>query len=140
MREKSLEMIDLELAILLRRITSSNRKLGHLDRSAYLLLHRFITRGPAGVKVLSDEFHLDISTISRQTAALEQKGYVYRIPDPTDGRAYTLHITELGKNEFYEHQQTRLSAIGENVKDWPEYDLQHFGELLRKYNHSSTNK
>jgi DNA-binding MarR family transcriptional regulator len=140
MIENSLEMIDLELAILLRRITSSNRKLGHLDRSAYLLLHRIIARGPAGVKILAEEFHLDISTISRQTAALEQKGYVFRIPDPADGRAYSLQITDSGKNEFYQHQQLRLDAIGENVRAWTEEELKQFGILLRKYNHSSTNK
>jgi len=137
MKENALETIDLELAVLLRRITSSSRKIGHLDRSAYLLLYRIISNGPAGVKVLADEFQLDISTISRQTASLEQKGYVYRIQDPADGRAYTLQITNLGKKEFYEHRVLRCERIGEVLKDWTDEESQVFGHLLRKYNQSS---
>ena len=60
MYEQSLEMIELELAILIRRVTSgtSNKKLWNLDRSAYLLLHRIATKGAVGVKVLAGEFQL----------------------------------------------------------------------------------
>lgn len=139
MKENALETIDLELAVLLRRVTSASRKIGHLDRSAYLLLYRIISQGPAGVKILADEFQLDISTISRQTAALEQKGYVYRIQDPLDGRAYTLQITELGKKEFDVHQLARCERIGQIIKDWTNEESQLFGQLLRKYNQSSVN-
>ncbi|MBI0576938.1 MarR family transcriptional regulator [Neobacillus cucumis] len=137
MGDHSVETIDLELAILIRRVTSANRKIGHLDRSAYLLLHRIIAKGPAGAKVLADEFQLDISTVSRQTAALEQKGYVYRIPDPLDGRAYTLQITELGKKEFFEHQEARIERISEVLEEWSDEERELFGQLLRKYNRSS---
>lgn len=138
MEDNSLEIIDLELATLIRRVTSANRKIGHLDRSAYLLLHRIISDGPAGVKTLAEEFHLDISTISRQAAALEQKGYVYRIPDPSDGRAYSLEITQLGTKEFKEHQQMRFALIQENLKEWSMEEQKLFGDLLRKYNRSAS--
>jgi DNA-binding MarR family transcriptional regulator len=137
MDKHSLELIDLELAILLRRITSTNKKLGTLDRSAYLLLHQIITKGAAGVKALADEFKLDISTVSRQAAALEQKGYVYRIPDPLDGRAYSLDITELGKKEFDENQNVRFEKFESILKDWSVEERKLFGQLLRKYNLSS---
>ena len=133
----SIEVIDLELAILLRRITSSNKKLGNLDRSAYLLLHQIISHGPAGVKALAEILHLDISTVSRQTAAMEHKGYVYRIPDPSDGRAYFLQATELGKEEFSESQNLRVAKIGHNLRSWTEEERKLFGELLRKYNTSA---
>lgn len=99
MKEQSLETIEFELAVLVRHITSiaSNKKNWTLDRSAYLLLHQIFAHGSAGVKALADEFRLDISTVSRQAAALEQKGYVCRIPDPLDGRAFSFQITDLGK-------------------------------------------
>jgi DNA-binding MarR family transcriptional regulator len=138
MDENSLETIDLELAILLRRITSmSTKKFGNLDRSAYLLLHQITSYGPAGVKALADEFHLDISTVSRQVASLEQKGYVYRIPDPLDGRAYSLQITELGTKEFNDYQQIRFEKIEDILKNWTAEERELFGQLLRKYNRSS---
>jgi DNA-binding MarR family transcriptional regulator len=140
MDNHSIRTIDLELAILLRRITSTNTKFGNLDRSAYLLLHRIITHGPAGVKVLAEEFHLDISTISRQAASLEHKGYVYRIPDPSDGRAYTLDVTEAGRKEFLESRHSRFERFADIFEDWTKEEQDTFGKLLSKYNQSSHKK
>jgi len=138
MDEKSLETIELELAILIRRTTSvtTNKNLWKLDRAAYLLLRRIASKGAVGVKVLAGEFQLDISTVSRQAAALEQKGYLYKIPDPLDGRAYSFEITELGKKELHEHKQARLEKIGEVIKEWPEEDRHLFGQYLRKFNNA----
>jgi DNA-binding MarR family transcriptional regulator len=135
MDKHSLEAIDLELAVLLRRLTSiTTKKLSNMDRSAYLLLHRIISNGPARVKTLALEFQLDISTVSRQVSALEQKGYVNRIPDPLDGRTYALEITDLGKKEFYEYQHIRYTKLSDVLKDWSDEDCEKFGQLLRKYN------
>jgi len=138
MDKQALETIELELAILIRRVTSisTQNKIGKLDRSAYLLLHQITSHGSAGVKALADEFHLDISTVSRQVAALEQKGYVERIPNPMDGRAYALQITELGLKEFKEYKLARFERISELLKDWPEDERKIFGDLLKKFNHT----
>ncbi|MDQ1910799.1 MarR family transcriptional regulator [Paenibacillus sp. GD4] len=134
MNQPSLETVELELAILLRRVTSTNKQLGTLDRSAYLLLHQIASHGSAGVKALADEFYLDISTVSRQTSALEQKGYVTRIPDPSDGRAYSLQITELGLQELVNTRQARLARITELMKEFTEEEQETFGRLLVKFN------
>jgi len=138
MDKHSLEMIELELAILIRRTTSNsiNKKFGNLDRSAYLILRRIVERGAVGVKLLAEEFQLDISTISRQAAALEHKGYLYRIPDPLDGRAYYLQITELGTKELFDYKQARLERITELVEDWSDEEREIFGKLLKKFNWS----
>lgn len=130
------ETIELELAILMRRLmaATTNKKVGNLDRSAYLLLHQISSHGSAGVKALAEEFHLDISTISRQSAALEQKGYVYRILDPQDGRAYSLQITESGAKELALNKQARFERVAELLQDWSLEDQQMFGELLNKFN------
>jgi DNA-binding MarR family transcriptional regulator len=136
MDEHSLEMIELELAILIRRTTSisNNKKFGNLDRSAYLILHRIKTKGTVGVKVLAEEFKLDISTISRQAAGLEHKGYLYRIPDPLDGRAYSLQLTEQGTKELFDYKQARLKRIAELLEDWSDEERELFGVLLEKFN------
>ncbi|MGZ4135559.1 MAG: MarR family winged helix-turn-helix transcriptional regulator [Tumebacillaceae bacterium] len=109
----SLELLEYELAILVRRITSmaNEKKFGNLDRSAYLLLHKITAHSSAGVKMLAEELKLDISTVSRQLAALEQKGYVHRTPDPTDGRALLFQITELGCQEFTHAKQERMAGV-----------------------------
>ncbi len=136
MDEHSLEMIELELAILIRRTTSisNNKKFGNLDRSAYLILHRIKTKGTVGVKFLAEEFKLDISTISRQAAGLEHKGYLYRIPDPLDGRAYSLQLTEQGTKELFDYKQARLKRIAELLEDWSDEERELFGVLLEKFN------
>ncbi|MCY9667300.1 MarR family transcriptional regulator [Paenibacillus alginolyticus] len=136
MKNHPAETIELELAILMRRLmaATTNMKVGNLDRAAYLLLHQISTHGSAGVKALAEEFHLDISTISRQSAALEQKGYVYRILDPQDGRAYSLQITERGAKELALNKQARFERVAELLHDWSLEDQQMFGKLLSKFN------
>jgi DNA-binding MarR family transcriptional regulator len=139
MYEESLEELEIELSILIRRVThtSSHKKNGNLDRSAYLLLHEIVTKGPAGVKSLATEFQLDVSTVSRQAAALEQKGYLFRIPDETDGRAYTLEITEIGLEEFKKEKKFRKNRVAEVIKIWTEEERETFAKLLKKYNQSA---
>lgn len=142
MKEHSLENLELELAILYRRITSitSHHKLGALDRSAYLLLHQIFSHGSAGVKALADEFKLDISTVSRQASALEQKGYIYKIPNPKDGRSYSFQITELGIKEYTDSKQARLKRVKEVLDNWSAEECQSFGQLLKKFNYSVLEK
>lgn len=137
MDDKSLETIELELAVLYRRMTTvtASRKNGSLDRAAYLLLHRIYDQGAVGVKALAEEFQLDISTVSRQAAALEHKGYVRRIPDPADRRAFFMEITELGLKKFTTYKANRLARIQELLEDWPAEDTVTFAALLQKFNH-----
>ncbi|MDN3017002.1 MarR family transcriptional regulator [Paenibacillus sp. BSR1-1] len=142
MYEESLETLEIELSILIRRVihASSHKKVGHLDRSAYLLLHQIVTNGPAGVKSLAAEFQLDVSTVSRQAAALEHKGYLFRIPDETDGRAYSLQITEKGLEEFKEDKKTRKNRVAKVTRTWTEEERETFAILLKKYNQSAINE
>ncbi|KAB2338434.1 MarR family transcriptional regulator [Cytobacillus depressus] len=142
MDEQALETIELELAILIRRTTSisSHKNFGNLDRSAYLLLHQINNyNGSAGVKLLAEEFQLDISTVSRQTASLEKKEYVNRVPDPADGRAYFLQITDLGKKELLQYKQARLERVSEIIESWSEEERLLFGKLLKKFNLNAIN-
>ena len=136
MDKQSLSTIEIEMAILVRRVTSmaNEKRFGNLDRSGYLLLHQISSHGSAGVKALADEFHLDISTVSRQVTALEQKGYVNRTPDPSDGRAYSFQITESGTKELHAARQARMMRIEELLEDWSEEERSLFGQLLTKFN------
>jgi DNA-binding MarR family transcriptional regulator len=137
MKDKSVEKIQFELATLVRYISSvSSDKNGNLDRSGFLLLHRLYSHGSTGVKTLAHEFHLDISTVSRQAAALEQKGFVYKIPDPADRRAYSYEITEDGKEELAAYKKERVNRVKKLLNGWSEEECAMFGELLMKFNNS----
>ncbi|MBD2843904.1 MarR family transcriptional regulator [Paenibacillus sp. IB182496] len=131
----AIRQVELELAILLRRVTAmTTRRLGTLDRAAYLLLHRIDAHGPEGVKRLAQAFGLDVSTVSRQAAALEASGLVRRIPDPDDGRAYGLGITDHGLAELQATRRARQARIAELLEGWTDEERTMFGELLHKFN------
>lgn len=137
-----MKTIELELAILIRRLTSvsTDKRKTSLDRSGYLLLRRLSALGPAGVKVLADEFDLDISTVSRQARALEDKKYVKKVPDSQDGRSYFYQITESGHAELTANQMSRLDSITNLLSDWTDDDRENLGYLLKKFNHSLKNR
>lgn len=135
MKDKNLvESINYEMAILVRRGTSTVKKLGNLERSHYLLLQHLSDFGAIGVKALADEFHLDVSTISRQAAALEAKGYIQRSPDPEDRRASFFELTELGKRELEDTRQIRINRYHRLLADWSHEDREKFAELLVRFN------
>ncbi|RDI45466.1 MarR family winged helix-turn-helix transcriptional regulator [Falsibacillus pallidus] len=136
MKEDSLELIQHELAILVRYVTSvsPNRNGGNLDRSGFLLLYELEFGGSAGVKALAEQFHLDISTVSRQAAALEAKGYVSKVPNPSDGRSYNYEITELGRQEFNAYKIKRINSLKNIMKEWNEEEVELFGKMLKKFN------
>ncbi|MFC4779169.1 MarR family winged helix-turn-helix transcriptional regulator [Paenibacillus sp. GCM10023252] len=138
MDNDAVAIIELQIALLVRRVTAitSDRKYGNLDRSAYLLLHHLSMNGAAGVKTLAGQFQLDISTASRQVSALETKGYVYKIPDSQDRRAYSLDLTELGARELQVYKQARYERVMEIVQDWSDEEREVFGRLLKKFNES----
>ncbi|TFD97129.1 MarR family winged helix-turn-helix transcriptional regulator [Jeotgalibacillus salarius] len=138
MKEKSLAQIELEMAVLSRRIASvaRSKREENLVRAAYLLLYQISTHGPAGVKGLAEELQLDISTVSRQAASLDQKGYVKKTPLAQDKRSYLYEITEEGQREMTEYQKVRREKVDELLVDWTEEEREQFGVLLKKFNES----
>lgn len=133
-KDSSVDLIEYQIAIFLRSAINSNRKFGGIDRSAYLLLRQLKEHGSVGVKALSDKFHLDISTVSRQVAALESKQYVERFSDLSDGRAILLRLTALGLEKLKQAQAERSHRFGELLKEWSLEDTQKFGKLLKTLN------
>nr|WP_042352892.1 MarR family transcriptional regulator [Bacillus massiliigorillae] len=137
MNSDPLETIEVEMALLVRKIsalTAISEK-GSLDRSAYLLLHQISIQNGVGVKTLAHELLLNVSTVSRQAAALEKKGLVIKVDDPNDGRAYFFELTEQGETELRNFKEIRLERIASLLSEWPDEDCETFGRLLKKLNH-----
>lgn len=134
MSQQSLETIELELAILIRRLTTATADNHNLDRASYLLLRQLADSGNVGVKTLARELQLDVSTVSRQAAALDQKQLVEKVKDPTDGRAFFYHITDKGQQELTIYRTARLASIERLLTDWPADDAEDFGRLLQQFN------
>ncbi|MBB6691290.1 MarR family transcriptional regulator [Cohnella xylanilytica] len=105
-----------------------------LDRSAYLLLRYLEAKGPVGIKSLADELQLDISTASRQIAALEAKGYVERAADPRDARVSLLRVADAVPAMLAEARANRKRFYAKLLEEWPEEESRKLGELLGRFN------
>lgn len=137
--EKSnpVELIEYELTTFIRRavyMDNSEKKIGNLERSAYLLLRQLDEFGPARVKELAESFKLDISTVSRQAAALEAKELIIRFSDPADGRVSLFTITKLGKQKLKADKKMRLKRFESILKEWSDAEKEMFGGLLLRMN------
>ncbi|MCF8568097.1 MarR family transcriptional regulator [Alicyclobacillus tolerans] len=132
--QRYIETVEHEIAILLRRASLSRRNLTVLDRAAYLLLRQLDEHGSAGVKALAEEFKLDVSTVSRQAAALESKGFIQRTQDPNDHRSSTFRLTDVGYKRLTEEKENRVAVYTKLLDSWASDDIQKLGELLCRLN------
>lgn len=133
MDEKNLDSLNKEMMTLIRR-SAIDKKLGGLDRSSYTLLYHLTGNQQLGVKALAEQLGLDSSTISRQTAVLEVKNYIERVPDQQDGRASNFRITELGRQKLEQAREIRLTRYGQLFEDWSAAECRLFTEMLSKLN------
>lgn len=133
------DKIESELAELLLHtefVRRKDEKMGQLERSAYRLLAELSEKGPKGINALAEQFLLDKSTISRQTAALVSKGLIRRIPDPKEGRISLLEITPMGLEQLHEVRTARKTLYHKLMKHWPEKDRKQFESYLMRLNKS----
>jgi len=136
----NISVVEHEVSLLLRLAESARKTAETLDRSAYLLLGELETRGPLGIAVLAQSFQVDLSTASRQTAALEAKGLVERLPDPDDGRISLLQITPCGRAQFQATRAARHALFDDILDGWPEEERRRLGASLARLNQSITQR
>ncbi|MEC2176221.1 MarR family winged helix-turn-helix transcriptional regulator, partial [Bacillus amyloliquefaciens] len=136
-KQDPIELIEYELTTFIRRavyLDNSDRKIGNLERASYLLLRQLDEFGPARVKELAESFKLDISTLSRQAAALEAKELIQRLSDPSDGRVSLFTITKLGRQRLKADKKMRLDRYERMLDDWSGDEKEMFGRLLLRLN------
>jgi DNA-binding MarR family transcriptional regulator len=74
--------------------------------------------GPARVSALAEEARVDTSVVSRQLAQLEQHGLVERSPDPEDGRAHRVTLTEQGRQVLADGRDRLARMVTERLEGW----------------------
>ncbi len=120
-----------------------------VDPAAYPLLFTLAV-GPMRMSELAAHIHSDISTVSRQVAHFVALGLITRDPDPTDGRAQQLHLTDDALAVLVCVQDSRERWIDQLLIDWGQDEreafaghLARFAESLEQHlplRHHSTNK
>jgi DNA-binding MarR family transcriptional regulator len=73
-------------------------------------------------------------TTSRQIAGLERLGLVRRRPDPVDGRAALLEMTDEGRERFDRTRAARLDRLRRMLGSWPTDELTMLARLLHRLN------
>ncbi|MEV0190132.1 MarR family transcriptional regulator [Kitasatospora purpeofusca] len=128
------------LGLLLRRSTRTDlharltEGLGEgVDDLTYPLLSGLARTGPLSAADLGREIGLDRTTVTRRADRLERTGLLERHPDPADGRATLLALTDDG-HDIVAVTRRRLAAdIETSLAGWPTEDARTFARLLRRF-------
>lgn len=98
----------------------------------YLALARIRELQPVRVGDLADDIDTERSTVSRQVAELGDLGLVKRSPDPYDGRAVVLHLTEEGSAVMDRIYEAWYLALDEMLGRWSSRDRDRLLGLLER--------
>ena len=103
-----------------------------VDPMAYPLLFN-LQGGPLRVSALAEVVHSDVSTVSRQVSTLVDLGFVTRGPDPDDGRAQALTLTDEGNDLLHRLRTMREQWLQGLLADWDPDDVVAFSQHLRHF-------
>ncbi|WP_328953446.1 MarR family winged helix-turn-helix transcriptional regulator [Kitasatospora purpeofusca] len=89
--------------------------------------------GPGSAADLGRGIGLDRTTVTRRADRLERTGLLERRPDPADGRATLLALTDDG-HDIVAVTRRRLAAdIETSLAGWPPAEARTFARLLRRF-------
>lgn len=81
---------------------------------------------PARIGDIAERNIADASTVSRQVSHLTSLGLLEKVPDPGDGRAQLVALSDEGRALLDELVVRREAWFHELLADWPEEDVQAF--------------
>jgi DNA-binding MarR family transcriptional regulator len=105
---------------------------GDLPSFGWSLLIPLEQDGEQRCSALAGQVGVDVSVASRQVSALERAGYVHRRPDPLDGRASLISLSDAGATALAHTRDVRSQWATEALSDWTEDEARQFTTLLEK--------
>lgn len=138
-RADGLRQLEQEVGVLVRRVrrvVHERARAVHPDLQpvSYLMLGYLLHDGPVRASALSVAFDMDKGSVSRQVQTLLDLGLLDRTPDPADGRATLLSVSDEGRRRLADVADHRRKLLAERLGDWSEADLDQFVGLLSRYN------
>jgi DNA-binding MarR family transcriptional regulator len=138
-RRAAAEGVERELVMLFRRARNlSTTVAAHvhpdLDSASYSLLLMIDDAGPLRGMDVADRTGLDKSTVSRQIATLVDLNLLERVPDPDDGRARRIQLSDLGRERLAKVRAERRKHLHGQFASWSTEDLKDLARLLTKLN------
>jgi DNA-binding MarR family transcriptional regulator len=105
---------------------------GELPSFGWALLVPLERDGEQRCSALAAEVGVDVSVVSRQVAALERAGHVQRRPDPHDGRASLIRLSESGAAALAQTRAVRSGWAADALAGWDEDDARRLGALVER--------
>jgi len=104
-----------------------------IDRASAPLL-RVLADAPDPVRMgtLADRLAVEAPHVSRQVQRLERAGLVERVPDPDDGRAQRVRITERGAETVECVRAVVRRRMAEALADWSDEDRHRLAVLCHR--------
>ncbi len=140
-RVEALRTLEQEMGVVVRRvrrvIVERARAVDpELQIAGFLVLSFLAGKGPARSADVVEELGIDKGAISRHVQHLIDLGLVSREPDPGDGRASILSVTEEGLLRMDVVAEHRRHNLERKLADWTNDDLGEFVDALSRYNRS----
>ena len=138
-RRTAAESIERELVMMFRRARNVSSMVAEqvhpdLDPASYSLLLMVDEHGPLRGMDVADRTRLDKSTVSRQIATLVELDLLERVPDPDDGRARRIQLSDLGRARLEQVRNQRRKHLHGQFASWTTQDLKDMARLLNKLN------
>lgn len=110
----------------------SGRGVDGLELAAYRCVFVLLERGPMRSGALAEIVLADPSTVSRHVAQLVALGHLERRPDPADGRATVIAVTDAGRAAAGRMRERRNARLDQVVGDWDAADRKELVRLLTR--------
>ena len=94
-----------------------------LPASTVTLLDRLSIGGPARITDLAEAEGVSQPGMTTLVNRLSGRGWTTRTPDPTDGRAALVAITDAGGAALADHRARRAAALASRLADLDDADL-----------------
>ncbi|GLY81083.1 MarR family winged helix-turn-helix transcriptional regulator [Actinoallomurus iriomotensis] len=139
------QAVEHELGVLFRRARALSTEVARevhpeLEPAAYGLLIGMHDCARSRPSDLADYFGVGKATISRQVKGLEELGLIERRPDPDDGRAHLLVLTEEGRRRVETARTARQERFHAMLGTWPAEDVRVLGRMLARFNDLTESK
>lgn len=105
-----------------------------IEPAAYTVLFTLQKEGSQRMTAISRHLGIGKPTLSRQLAALEQRGFITKTADPDDGRALVVALSDEGRHRLEAAQSERAQRYMHMLEPWSEDEIMNLSGLLRKLN------
>lgn len=121
-----------------RRTSIENARLidADLPVTAYPVLLYIYDNETVRAHEVVEAIGVDKATVSRQIAQLQDLGLVTRTSDPSDRRAQSVALTDVGQSKVGDLTKRRRAEFMERLDDWSAADLELLADYLARYNAS----